>query len=711
MPRRDCPDCAPSRRISTPSCGRCWPARRQLEEAPAIRPRRTRDDRRARAGAHADLGRAARIHLVHPRRLLRAQPAQGQRRRRSREAERRKYEADYLQRVQERDKRRARRQRRGRRGRRTGGARPGQPATSRPRDVDGLIADAAAGVHFVGVFPALQVRGRQIRARRPRDARRPRRAAHRVLPGEAVRRHRAPPRKAGEKSRTRRRATREFQRLMNKVALVTLWVEPKAHQIVKYTFDNVRFDFLPASGSCTSTTCKRVDDDGAAVSGRVAAARRSNSMSALTLAVGQFDLRYALDYHDYRRPDVTSKVGVKNADDVAALLVAARAVRCTLTSRGRSGPRDVTAIQIQGNTVDERRRGSAPRRCARRHAARSRTPSTKWRRGCARRTVRSVEVLKALRVDRRPVADRAGDHRRRRAGAHREDRRSRSADARRPQPPAEHDVSAAAHVEDGYGLTYGARFAAGGSAGRNSRLSFPLTWGGDKEAAAELDKTFVRGPINRVIAGASISRRDQSVLRARTTTAARVWVRGERELDPCGPRRGRRPAGSTSRSSRRDDRFAQAGADVVLDTRLDPLLPRNAVYARAAGSISISSRGRRQPDRARCARLHGTVRPEHARRACAAPGLPDRPLPPYLKPLLGGMANLRGFGRNAAGDTLVAGVRRADGAAHLAAQRRQDRRQRLRRRGTVYDKGERFADQTMKRGIWRELWFRRRSCG
>ena len=38
----------------------------------------------------------------------------------------------------------------------------------------------------------------------------------------------------------------EFQRLMNKVALVTLWVEPSAHQIVKYTFDNVGFDFLPA---------------------------------------------------------------------------------------------------------------------------------------------------------------------------------------------------------------------------------------------------------------------------------------------------------------------------------------------------------------------------------------------------------------------------------------------------------------------------------
>ena len=38
----------------------------------------------------------------------------------------------------------------------------------------------------------------------------------------------------------------EIQRMMNKVALVTLWIEPDAHQIVKYTFDNVDFDFLPA---------------------------------------------------------------------------------------------------------------------------------------------------------------------------------------------------------------------------------------------------------------------------------------------------------------------------------------------------------------------------------------------------------------------------------------------------------------------------------
>ena len=32
---------------------------------------------------------------------------------------------------------------------------------------------------------------------------------------------------------------------------------------------------------------------------------------ALMMAFGQFDLRYGLDYHDYRQPDVTTKVGIK----------------------------------------------------------------------------------------------------------------------------------------------------------------------------------------------------------------------------------------------------------------------------------------------------------------------------------------------------------------------------------------------------------------
>src|SRR5262249_4266718 len=38
----------------------------------------------------------------------------------------------------------------------------------------------------------------------------------------------------------------ETRRLLNKVAIVTLWVDQSSDQILKYTFDNVDFDFLPA---------------------------------------------------------------------------------------------------------------------------------------------------------------------------------------------------------------------------------------------------------------------------------------------------------------------------------------------------------------------------------------------------------------------------------------------------------------------------------
>jgi hypothetical protein len=50
---------------------------------------------------------------------------------------------------------------------------------------------------------------------------------------------------AGGQPDERRRE--EMRRVMNKVSLVTLWVDPERHQIVRYTFENVGLDFLPTS--------------------------------------------------------------------------------------------------------------------------------------------------------------------------------------------------------------------------------------------------------------------------------------------------------------------------------------------------------------------------------------------------------------------------------------------------------------------------------
>jgi hypothetical protein len=121
-------------------------------------------------------------------------------------------------------------------------------------------------------------------------------------------------RTGNEPSATEKARDAEFQRLMNKVALITLWVEPSAHQIVKYTFDNIAFDFLPAQWLV------HIDDLKASMTMSQPFADLKNIWlpqgmelsAAMTLAVGQFDVHYGLDYSGYRRPDVSSKVGVKD---------------------------------------------------------------------------------------------------------------------------------------------------------------------------------------------------------------------------------------------------------------------------------------------------------------------------------------------------------------------------------------------------------------
>jgi hypothetical protein len=101
-----------------------------------------------------------------------------------------------------------------------------------------------------------------------------------------------------------------FQRMMNKVALITLWVEPKAHQIVKYTFDNVGFDFLPAQWLVHISDLKATMTVGQPFPDVWLPTSMELDL-AMTVAIGQLDVRYDLEYRDYRIPSVTSKIGIK----------------------------------------------------------------------------------------------------------------------------------------------------------------------------------------------------------------------------------------------------------------------------------------------------------------------------------------------------------------------------------------------------------------
>jgi outer membrane protein assembly factor BamA len=83
----------------------------------------------------------------------------------------------------------------------------------------------------------------------------------------------------------------------------------------------------------------------------------------------------------------------------------------------------------------------------------------------------------------------------------------------------------------------------------------------------------------------------------------------------------------------------------------------------------------------------------------------DGPFPLYLEPLLGGMANLRGFEAGfAAGDTLVAASAEVMmpltsplNTAKLGVSVFADT-------GTVYRDGERLADQTLREGYGGSVW-------
>jgi hypothetical protein len=98
-----------------------------------------------------------------------------------------------------------------------------------------------------------------------------------------------------------------IERRLNKVSLITLWVEPASAQIIRYTFDNVGLDFLPGRWLV------RVDDMKASMEmglpfPDVWLPRRIEIRVAVTLATGTYPVTFDVEYHDYRLADVTTKI-------------------------------------------------------------------------------------------------------------------------------------------------------------------------------------------------------------------------------------------------------------------------------------------------------------------------------------------------------------------------------------------------------------------
>ncbi len=99
----------------------------------------------------------------------------------------------------------------------------------------------------------------------------------------------------------------KIERQMNKVALITLWIEPDAHQIVQYRFENVGLTFLPGR------SIVRLERFGATMRmgqpfPNVWLPKDITAAGSFTLANGSYDATYAVSYHDYREASVAARV-------------------------------------------------------------------------------------------------------------------------------------------------------------------------------------------------------------------------------------------------------------------------------------------------------------------------------------------------------------------------------------------------------------------
>jgi outer membrane protein assembly factor BamA len=205
---------------------------------------------------------------------------------------------------------------------------------------------------------------------------------------------------------------------------------------------------------------------------------------------------------------------------------------------------------------------------------------------------------------------------------------------------------------DGYGFTYGVRVGFVDPLGPHTRISVPLTWGGERRAAMDIERTFDHALVTRVNGSLATYQRvnpHYDVPDVRLEARGRVervftkWVR----------------AGVNGRTTRVDfagvdARHSAAGVDIALDTRLDPSFPRNAVHAVVGWermTFEDGSAGRWLGDVRGYIGIGGSkvlaLRAQFAHATAA--------LPLSEQPLLGGSGSLRGYRTgHRAGDNLAA---------------------------------------------------------
>jgi hypothetical protein len=258
-------------------------------------------------------------------------------------------------------------------------------------------------------------------------------------------------------------------------------------------------------------------------------------------------------------------------------------------------------------------------------------------------------------------------------------------------------------AEDGYGITYGAQFAFAGHRSARRRVVVPASWGGDKRIAAEFQQEFSPRSAPRLRAGALLQRRTHPFF-DENADRKRVWGRSEWRIHR-DVRAGAELAWQSSSLAGEKVDARSVGADVIVDTRVDPLMPHNAIFVRSAVErlhfSSTSTAVRTEIDANGYVGIYrGTILALRVQREDFS-----RPAPAFYKSMLGGSSNLRGFrAGHAVGDTVVAG------SAELRIPTSSPLRMArfgvsvFMDAGAAYNKGQRFDDQKLERGVGAGVW-------
>lgn len=220
-------------------------------------------------------------------------------------------------------------------------------------------------------------------------------------------------------------------------------------------------------------------------------------------------------------------------------------------------------------------------------------------------------------------------------------------------------------IKDGYGLTYGLRTSFVGGRQSTTRLSVPASWGGTRQLALEAEKTLTRqrrgapgitgtdrgivsGGLTRLRGSAGLWRQEHPYFEQ---GQFRQYLDGEISYRPKPVFGVGATAGLAAVSfGEVDDRMTSGGLFAEVDTRRDPLFPRNAVYARTSwtrlsfenpeqSGVPDGGRSRWQHDLRGYLGVLGQVVLAARLQVDAV----DAPLPAYVQPIFGGADTLRGI--------------------------------------------------------------------